>query len=727
MACGAMELQEKEIIKQYKEIALRMLPLNFPGLHKKDLESAVDSSIVKRFNNPEAKMYNNYTNKTVSSTLMDIIEYIIKREPILCASGVMFKKHADCRNPLIPLITSYLSNRKKAKDTMFKFPKGSEEFEKYNLLQLLYKIDTNSLYGCLGQYSCILYNLHVAPSITTQARSCISSAGLFFESFLANNVKFECLNEVVTFINNIICEQPERIFKDNEILSEDISIDSCFAKIIGTCGFNYIPSKKDCDIIYNIIARLSQENVNRIYYKNNLYDFLENTHVNKALTDTLKKLKTPYMDPNEVPEEAEYELNHFKALLEEYVYYHHQIYNRVEKYNNMIRSVVCITDTDSSILSLDPFYRYTLDKIKDLDLKIKYTSVEFMERVKEDEFGDVIKPIQFMERVEDDLDYSFYDDEVIQMKKMINPLKVIPQEGVRHSIINIMSYCLTGFVNDYMERYTKNTHSWAEGKECLITMKNEFLFKTILLSGVKKNYASIQEIQEGNVIKGGYFDIKGLAMQKSITNKFTQKRLKQILYEDVLNTENFDQIKLLKDLAIFEKEIFEDLRKGGKRMYKPRKIKQSAAYADPLRIGGYKGAYTWNELRDEGQPGFDFDGTNNLEVVDLMINVKTVEKLKREADSLYLEYKDKGDINIKNKADYLMKKYEDIKELLKSKIYKGSINSIAIPIDIAVPEWVVMFIDYNKIINGALSLFPIEQLGIYRGNNHNNYTNIISF
>jgi len=346
-----------------------------------------------------------------------------------------------------------------------------------------------------------------------------------------------------------------------------------------------------------------------------------------------------------------------------------------------------------------------------------------MERLKEDEFGDVIKPIKFMERVEDELDYSFYDDEVIQMKKMINPLKVIPQEGVRYSIINIMSYCLTHFVNDYMERYTKNTHSWAEGKECLIVMKNEFLFKTILLSGVKKNYASIQEIQEGNLIKGGYFDIKGLAMQKSITNKFTQKRLKQIMYEDVLNTENFDQITLLKHLAIFEKEIFEDLRTGGRKMYKPRKIKAISGYADPMRIGGVKASYTWNELKDDHDVGFDLEGTNAVEVVDMIINIKTIEKLKKQADELRLD----NSVESKNKANYLMIKYEKLKDMLKSTTYKGSIKSISIPSDTKVPEYLVQFIDYNKIINGALSLFPIEQLNIYRGNKQNNYTNIISF
>ena len=349
-------------------------------------------------------------------------------------------------------------------------------------------------------------------------------------------------------------------------------------------------------------------------------------------------------------------------------------------------------------------------------MKIKHTPIDLFERIEEDEFGDVKKPISIMERVEDELDYSFYDDEIIQMKKSIDPLRIIPQEGVRYSIINVMSYCLTHFVNDYMERYTKNTHSWAEGKDGLINMKSEFLFKTILLTNVKKNYASIQELQEGNVIKGGYFDIKGLAMNKSITNKYTQKRLKKILYEDVLNVNQFDQIKLLKDLAIFEKDMYEMLRTGDKSLYKPRKLKPLVAYDDPLKVGGAKAMLAWNELRDNLE-GFDVDGTNNLEVVDVLINVKTVEKLRKHAE----------ECKVKEESDYYMNKYNTIKELLKDKIYKGSITSIAIPLDVKTPQWVVMFIDYNKIINDALSLFPIECLDIYKGNNHNNYTNIISF
>ena len=87
----------------------------------------------------------------------------------------------------------------------------------------------------MGLFSSLIYNENVASSITTQGRALVSSAGMVFEMFLANNVKFGSLNEIMTFIDHVCQEKYTRKYNDRDFLDKDISVEDCFAKLILTC------------------------------------------------------------------------------------------------------------------------------------------------------------------------------------------------------------------------------------------------------------------------------------------------------------------------------------------------------------------------------------------------------------------------------------------------------------------------------------------------------------
>ena len=74
------------------------------------------------------------------------------------------------------------------------------------------------MYGCFGAPSSVFFNLHVAPTITTQGRSLISAAITFFEEFLEDNVWFGSMEEVQTFMFNVLEEKPYRKYKDEDII-----------------------------------------------------------------------------------------------------------------------------------------------------------------------------------------------------------------------------------------------------------------------------------------------------------------------------------------------------------------------------------------------------------------------------------------------------------------------------------------------------------------------------
>lgn len=177
----------------------------------------------------------------------------------------------------------------------------------------------------------MIYNNNVATSITSQGRASVSSMTLHFEMFLADNVKFGSLDQVLEFINHICGERFSRKFNDYDILNHIPSKEECFAKLILDCGYRWIPNDNELDIIWKVINNLPQEDITRIYYKNNLYEFVSNYKVINLVKEMLYKLQRPYYTSVNIPEEIANDLNLFKDLCFDYVYYRYMFIDRIDR------------------------------------------------------------------------------------------------------------------------------------------------------------------------------------------------------------------------------------------------------------------------------------------------------------------------------------------------------------------------------------------------------------
>lgn len=136
------DMTKSSTINEYKHTMMQIMRM-YTDCDDRLLSNAIDYSINKRYMKNMCRVDNSYTHQSNQMSLLALADYIADREPIVTAHGTMFKKHADVPNPMGVVIQQFLDQRGIDKKKMFQFPKGSEEFEKYNLLQQLDKIDAN--------------------------------------------------------------------------------------------------------------------------------------------------------------------------------------------------------------------------------------------------------------------------------------------------------------------------------------------------------------------------------------------------------------------------------------------------------------------------------------------------------------------------------------------------------------------------------------------------------
>ena len=116
----------------------RCVGMYYTNLDRREVDKILDYSIAKRYKQTPASVTDSYkhTEKKYDH-LLQVADYVMSREPIVTAFGTMFRKKGEVPNPLAEVVQSFMDNRSKHKKMMFKYPKGSEDFEKYNLLQAL--------------------------------------------------------------------------------------------------------------------------------------------------------------------------------------------------------------------------------------------------------------------------------------------------------------------------------------------------------------------------------------------------------------------------------------------------------------------------------------------------------------------------------------------------------------------------------------------------------------
>ena len=126
-----------QTLTEYMNTMHECVKLFHPNLDDNFIDDALRYSIKKRYKSSQVVINNNYTRESTNKTLLELCDYIADKKPIMTSYGVLFQRHGTVPNPLKEIIQNFLDARGKYKKQMFQYPKGSEMFEYYNLLQSL--------------------------------------------------------------------------------------------------------------------------------------------------------------------------------------------------------------------------------------------------------------------------------------------------------------------------------------------------------------------------------------------------------------------------------------------------------------------------------------------------------------------------------------------------------------------------------------------------------------
>lgn len=82
--------------------------------------------------------------------------------------------------------------------------------------------------------------------------------------------------------------------------------------------------------------------------------------------------------------------------------------------------------------------------------------------------------------------------------------------------------------------------------------------------------------------------------------------------------------------------------------------------------------------------------------------------------------------NVHKIKDKFPVEYAKLCRLLEHPTLGSKVNTIALPADTEVPDWVLEFVDIQTIVADAVKNFPLDSIGLRRcGNDSVNYSNII--
>lgn len=534
-----------------------------------------------------------------TTTMEEYLQYVAKEKKILTGTLVAIDNHKENPGVIPRIITGRKKKRKKAKGEMFAYIDKGDSFRASlkNAEQNNLKRDLNALSGSESSHYNIFYIASGHPILTSTGRVATSTANSSNERFLAGNRPYYTVDHVIEDITHVCNNSDIEIVKE-AIIKYNLHIPTVdeIMTMINYSTVYYWESEEYMSKIRQLVSGLTDEERVMIMYNGDFYhltiynkelvtmlfDRVTNIDASKCFEDQAPMqhgkdggielfAKSTMIDDLKNIDFTTIKTDHpevFQKLCNSYYYIENFIKENmvlvrafwvtkilprdIGHFPESYRKVGLLSDTDSTVFTTQFYLEWYLGK-----------------------------------------DYN-YDNRV-------------------WAIASFLTYLISSIIQHYLAQISTNFGTDEEHRY-ILSMKSEFLFGMLGLTGRGKHYYSNTLLQEGKLPKsGGQWEIKGSALIASKVSDKVASRAHQMLKLVVnrkMNNEPVYVQEVLDDVCSLEKEIEQSILSGNVEYLKMESIRNKSAYKsdNPPQYFNYE---FWQEVYSSTYGGIEhlpYDG-----------------------------------------------------------------------------------------------------------------------
>lgn len=512
----------------------------------------------KSYYDTDLTLHNNIKNVDYDVSASKLVDLVLfsKSKPIITAYNTLFHSHSKVDNVPGGFLDYLKKSRSTAKNKSHEHVNDVNKtvFNAFDTLQRILKLIANSYYGAFGQSSFHFFNPLLGPSVTAQGRQLISSAILGFEGFMGDNIFYETFDEMVTFMKYVVGEEA-----DDDMVVEakyDITVELVEERLFSKAEFEITEYQRE--YVNIVLESLSETQLQKMWYKNNLFEFLEVDDIKEAIVEHLTRDDFPNV--SKPPEDMLEVLQELHAYIRYFVGYPYPYSNKTTKAAKLLRKVVLVCDTDSNFLHVYPWLEYVCK-----NAKIDIAKIELMQRV---------------------------------------------------SIISCMTYFITHFIGEVFNILCGNSNV-PPSEFHRINMKSEFHFKRVILTKNKKSYAGVILSKEGVVYTKPKYDVKGIQIKKVSTPKVARTFFSKLLEEQMLSAPVIDIAGVYTMYNDFATTVNDAVVAGKMDYAKPGVLKIIKSYKKPFQMQPVRASMVWNAI----YPNEYIPQSSTFKIIDLNTNL----------------------------------------------------------------------------------------------------------